>query len=64
MSYTENIPQPGLAHYPISPYRDRLGLAHEGLSHTTALQVRNHNLVTQLTVAKAQLRGEHRPAND
>ncbi len=45
------ITQQATAIHSPTPYRDRLGLAHEGLSHTAALQVRNHNLSEQLTEA-------------
>ncbi len=48
---THKIPQPGLAHYPVSPYRDRLGLVHGKLTPTDALEVRNHNLQRQLAEA-------------
>lgn len=49
--YTGNIPQQDKPTHPPTPYRDRLGLVHAGLSHTAALQIRNHNLMEQLTEA-------------
>lgn len=51
MSYIENIAHPPRGIHPPTPYRDRLGLAHAGLTHTAALQIRNHNLSEQLTEA-------------
>ncbi len=52
--YTGNIPQQDNPIHPPTPYQDRLGLVHSGLSHTAALQIRNDNLATQLTEALQQ----------
>ncbi len=51
MSNIPSIPQQTTAIHPPIPYRDQLGLAHEGLSHTAALQIRNSNLSELLTEA-------------